>query len=261
MTRLQRALVVLGAGTVVLLFVESILAIWVASQAPAQEKGTLFGHFIIPGLWAVISNVWLWLEANDKPIFVIFAIGLVALAAWLLRFARELSAASRDIRAAQRIESPFLIPELNSVAEEDVRGRRRPVAVYSLRNNGRSPAIVRRVQDAIVIAEHLPEDYEEIWLGETLRSRPAQYIAIGPAHLQGAPEQAGMRFRCAVKDEDIGRSGKRYLVARFEFEDLLGTSYVQGFSMQLPTVGAPMQHVISGDTVYNYRRGLAGAAS
>ena len=249
MTKLQRALVVLGAGMVVLLFVESILAIWVNSHAPAQEKGTLFGNFVIPGFWAMITNAWLWLGANEKPILVIFAVALVALAAWLARFARELSAASRDIRAAQAFESPFLIPELNSVEEEDVRGRRRPVAVYSLRNNGRSPAIVRRVQDAIVVAEHLPDDYEEIWLGEALRGRPAQYIAIGH-------DASGMRFRCAVKDDDIGRSGKRYVVARFEFEDLLGRSYVQGFSMQLPTVGAPMQHVISGDTAYNYRRDL-----
>lgn len=260
MTKLQRALLVLGAGTVVLLFVESVLSIWVESQAPAEEKGTLFGHFIVPGFWEVIRSLWLWLEANDKPILVIFAVGLVAFAAWLVRFARELSAASRDIRAAQRIESPFLIPELDSIEEEDVRGRRRPVAVYSLRNHGRSPAVVRRVQDAIVIGERLPADSDEIWLGETLRSRPAQYIAIGPAHVQGAPGHAGMRFRCAVKDADIGRSGKRYLVARFEFEDLLGRSYVQGFSMQLPTVGAPMQHVISGDTAYNYRRELAEGA-
>jgi hypothetical protein len=251
-------LLVLGVGAVLLLFAEAILSIWVESQRPPQEQGTLFGHFVIPGFLQVIANLWLWLQANAQPILVIIAVALIATAGWLISLTRHLSAASRDIRAAQAMESPFLIPELNGVEEEDFRGRRRPVAVYSLRNNGRSPAILRRLQDAIVIGERLPAEYDEIWLGETLRSRPAQYIAIGPVHAP-APERTGMRFRCPLKEADIGRSGKRYLVARFEFDDLLGTSYVQGFSMQLPALGS--QHVISGDAVYNYRRALAGAPS
>jgi hypothetical protein len=251
LTNIRRALAVLGGGIVLLLFVEGILSIMVENVRPAQEQGTLFGRFIIPGFWQGLRDAWHWLEANDKPILVLLTLALLGVAALLAGLTRELVSGARDRRAAQAIEGPFLIPELTAMEEEDFRGRRRAVAVYALRNNGRSPAIVRRLQDTMIARDRLPDEYEEVWLGETLASRPAQYIALGPARLQ--PTQ-GMHFRCALTELDIGRAGRRYLIARFEFEDLLGHSYVQGFSMLLPGQGSAMQHMITGDTPYNYRR-------
>jgi hypothetical protein len=251
LTRGQRVLAVLGGGFVLLVFVEAILSIWVESERPAtQPEGTLFGRFIIPGSVLALKTGWRWLEANDKPILVLLTLALLSVAGLLAGLTGKLLSAARDRGAAQAIEGPFLIPELTSMEEEDFRGRRRPVAVYALRNNGRSPAIVRRLQDAMITRDSLPGDYEEVWQGETLGSRPVQYIAIGPARLQPAQ---GMHFRCALGEDDIGRAGRRYLIARFEFEDLLGHSYVQGFSMQLPSQGQAVQHVISGETAYNYR--------
>jgi len=256
-TRSQRVLAVVGGGIVVLVFVEAILSIWVENLQPSQEQGsTLFGRFIIPGFLLGLKGSWRWLEANDKPILVLLTLSLLLVAGLLAGLTGKLLSAARDRAAAQAIEGPFLIPELTGMEEEDFRGRRRPVAVYALRNNGRSPAIIRRLQDTMIARDSLPAEYEEIWLGETLASRPAQYIAIGPARLQ--PSQ-GMHFRCALAEEDVGRAGRRYLVARFEFEDLLGHSHVQGFSMQLPSQGQAVQHVITGDTVYNYRRERAAA--
>jgi hypothetical protein len=250
-------LAVVGGGIVVLVFLEAILSIWVENLQPNQEQGTLFGRFVLPGFLLALKSGWRWLEANDKPILVLLTLALLLVAGLLAGLTGRLVSASRERAAAQAIEAPFLIPELTGMEEEDFRGRRRAVAVYALRNNGRSPAIIRRLQDTMIARDGLPEDYEEVWQGEALASRPAQYIAIGPARTQ--PTQ-GMQFRCALTEEDMGRAGRRYLVARFEFEDLLGHSYVQGFSMQLPSQGQAVQHVITGDTAFNYRRDrLSGA--
>lgn len=167
----------------------------------------------------------------------------------------------RTVDSTEQLEAPFLIPELLRVEEEVMEGKERQIVFYTLRNHGKTPAIVRKFQDTLTIRSQLPNTDDEIWRGIPLDSRDGVYIPVGPAHIPIQEGHSGVGFRAGLRPEEIGHSGRLYLVGRFRYEDVFGRLFVQGFCIQLlkrvPTDKPNVfvwQHIMTGDTVYNYRR-------
>jgi hypothetical protein len=166
----------------------------------------------------------------------------------------------RTVDSSESIEAPYLIPEIIRIENRQIGDRMGPCTIYTFRNHGRTPAIIRRFQDTMRIREFLPDTEDEIWKGEMLADRPAQYIPIGPAHIPITQGQSGSIITCCLAETDLNNTEYQFLIGRVRYEDIFGKSYTQGFCFRISarpaweTGAIALEYITAGDTTYNYRR-------
>jgi hypothetical protein len=138
-------------------------------------------------------------------------------------------------RTAHISERPYLIPEYSGGILGADTNRLRYVQ-WGFRNAGKTVGIVLRFQDAL-ICQHkdVPINPERIF-GKPLSNKETGYTPVAPGEsAAGIYETIRANLSMLLTEpESVPRADWRYiLIGRFEYEDIFGAKWVQGFCWKL----------------------------